>query len=124
MRTNGSAVGGGHWRRSEALGGQRNLTRVVTVAAPSCCTWPLHLAAKSVPTHAGRRAPDLGATEPERRGGFTSLKKRAGVKWLMCPFFWRFRAGFGHAGRRAGVQVERPAGRTTWTPAPLPAHAG
>src|SRR5215471_15739197 len=105
MRTNGSAVGGGHWRRSEALGGQRNLTRVVTVAAPSCCTWPLHLAAKSVPTHAGRRAPDLGATEPERRGGFTSLKKRAGVKWLMCPFFWRFRAGFGHAGGGPGTSL-------------------
>ena len=28
------------------------------------------------------------------------------------------------AGRRAGVQVERPAGRTTWRPALLPAQAG
>ena len=24
----------------------------------------------------------------------------------MCPFLWRFRAGFWHAGRRAGVKVE------------------
>jgi hypothetical protein len=45
------------------------------------------------------------------------------VKWLMCPFLWRFPAAFGHAGRRAGVQVERPTGRTTWTLVLLPAHA-
>ena len=32
--------------------------------------------------------------------------------------------GFRHAGRRAGVQVERPAGRTTWRPVLLPAHTG
>ena len=38
--------------------------------------------------------------------------------------FGRFRAGFGHAGRRAGVKVERPAGRTTLRPVLLPAHAG
>src|SRR5207253_5205263 len=40
------------------------------------------------------------------RRRFTSLKKRAGVKGLVCPFLWRFRAGFGHAGRGAGVKVE------------------
>src|ERR1035441_839038 len=43
---------------------------------------------------------------------------------VVCPFFFRFRAGFGHAGRKAGVKVERPAGRTTLTLAFLPAHAG
>jgi hypothetical protein len=42
------------------------------------------------------------------KDAYTSLKERAGVKWLVCPFLWRFRAGFGHAGRRAGVQVETP----------------
>jgi hypothetical protein len=26
-------------------------------------------------------------------GGFTSLKERARVKWLVYPFLWRFRAG-------------------------------
>jgi hypothetical protein len=36
------------------------------------------------------------------------------------PVFVAFPGGFGHAGRRAGVQVERPAGRTTWTPVRLP----
>jgi hypothetical protein len=55
--------------------------------------------------------------------GFTSLKERAGVKCRLCPFLLAFPAGFGHAGRRAGVQVERPAGRTTWRPVLLPAHA-
>ncbi len=43
---------------------------------------------------------------------------------VVCPFFFRFRPGSGHAGRKAGVKVERPAGRTTLTLAFLPAHAG
>jgi hypothetical protein len=29
-------------------------------------------------------------------------------KGVVCPFFFRFRPGFGHAGRKAGVKVERP----------------
>jgi hypothetical protein len=45
------------------------------------------------------------------------------VKWLVCPFLGAFPAGFGHAGRRAGVKVERPAGRTTLRPVLLPVHA-
>src|SRR5207342_3610229 len=56
--------------------------------------------------------------------GFTSLKERAGVKGVVCPFLFRFRAGFQARRRRAGVKVERPAGRTTLTLALLPAHAG
>jgi hypothetical protein len=43
---------------------------------------------------------------------------------VVCPFFFRFRPGFGHAGRKAGVKVEGPAGRTTLTLAFHPAHAG
>ncbi len=33
----------------------------------------------------------------------------------MCPFFFRFRSGFQARRRKAGVKVERPAGRTTLT---------
>jgi hypothetical protein len=42
----------------------------------------------------------------------------------VVPVFVAFPGRFWHAGRRAGVQVERPAGRTTWRPALLPAHTG
>jgi len=40
------------------------------------------------------------------------------------PVLRRFRAGFGHAGRRAGVKVERPTGRMTLRPVLFPAHTG
>lgn len=49
----------------------------------------------------------------EKADGFKFLKEQARVKGLLCPFFGRFWAGFEHAGRRAGVQVERPAGVTS-----------
>jgi hypothetical protein len=53
------------------------------------------------------------------------IPERAGRgQGVVGPFFFRFRAGFGHAGRKGGVKVERPAGRTTLTLAFLPAHAG
>jgi hypothetical protein len=50
-------------------------------------------------------------SDPSRADGFTSLKERAGVKGRLCPFLGRFRAGFGHAGRRAGG----PGGAPGWT---------
>ena len=43
------------------------------------------------------------------------------VKRVGVPFFWWFPAGLGHAGSRAGVKVERPAGRTTLRPVLLAA---
>src|SRR5205814_9127693 len=48
-------------------------------------------------------------------GGFTSLEKGAGVRGLAGPVLRYFRAGVGHAGRRAGVRAARP-GRATWRP--------
>jgi Radical SAM superfamily len=62
------------------------------------------------PTIYGESAPLTlqSQTHLRARKVFTSLKERAGVKRLACPFLWRFLAGSGHAGRRAGVQVERP----------------
>jgi hypothetical protein len=43
------------------------------------------------------------------------------VKGLMCPFFFLFPAVSRHAGCRAGVKVQRPAGRTTLRPVLVPA---
>jgi hypothetical protein len=45
---------------------------------------------------------------------FTSLKERAGSRGGV-PVFFRFRSGVRACRRKAGVKVERPAGRTTLT---------
>src|SRR5436190_11890641 len=63
--------------------------------------------------------------QSERRGGsgFTSLKKRDGVKRLICPF--RCVSGAVWTCREEGRgQGSAPCGRTTLTLVLLPAHAG
>jgi hypothetical protein len=67
-------------------------------ASPSRCTLPRG--------HRPGARYTAGPPQPSRR---SYIPEEAGrVKWSMCPFLWRFPAAFGHAGRRAGVKVERP----------------
>ena len=64
----------------------------------------------------GRRS---GLHPPKSRR--SSLKKGGRSRGSMCPISAGFRLGSGHAGGRAGVKVERPAGRTTLRPVLPPA---
>jgi hypothetical protein len=105
-------------------GGDDSAGRCKTSGAADRCLWPGRMISSRGSALGFCWWQVLGSNQRRLSRRFYIPEGAGRGQGVVCPFSSGSGPVFGHAGRRAGVKVERPAGRTTLTLARLPAQAG